>query len=453
MLGILGRDECQGRGARIFGRNENSRTLEEKFDSEWLSLHVLSIPRILPRLSEYPRLHNRNHCYKHSRCEERSTRVGDLVMRTGSSATEFRGHRGGLRVDTRVKKARKSRHYQIDLEGLEARTLLATTPAAAVATANGSAVSPMNLTSFANATTTSGGNANSPTIAINPYDSQEAVAVWGVDISNLSPTPLTTAIIQGAYSLDGGTTWNTLPGQQGNGLNGVLPDPALYTPTAPTPPYIQVTDPSLGIDSQGNFYLLDTQHNATAPVPTSGAITLSKYSFVGNSASGGTGVVVDFGNKIIDQWVNGPADLTPIIAVDAGTYPNSGPGTTPPAGVPADPSANNVYIAWATNDIAPADPNLIPQFSPNRAELLVSSNGGASFGGETFPGAGPSINNIPGGNFGLQLDTHPQLAIESGANGGVTVAWTDIGSDEGTAVTKLKSSFVVPGVSYSSTPT
>jgi len=43
-LGILGRDECQGRGAQIFGRNEKCRTLEEKFDSEWLSLHVLSIP-------------------------------------------------------------------------------------------------------------------------------------------------------------------------------------------------------------------------------------------------------------------------------------------------------------------------------------------------------------------------------------------------------------------------
>ena len=36
-----------------------------------------------------------------------------------------------LRLDTRLKKARKSRHYRIDLEGLEARTLLATTPAAA----------------------------------------------------------------------------------------------------------------------------------------------------------------------------------------------------------------------------------------------------------------------------------------------------------------------------------
>jgi hypothetical protein len=43
-LGILGRDERRGWGARIIGRNEKCRTLEEKFDSGWLSLHVLSIP-------------------------------------------------------------------------------------------------------------------------------------------------------------------------------------------------------------------------------------------------------------------------------------------------------------------------------------------------------------------------------------------------------------------------
>jgi hypothetical protein len=33
MLGILGRYECRARGARNFGGNENSRLLEEKFDS------------------------------------------------------------------------------------------------------------------------------------------------------------------------------------------------------------------------------------------------------------------------------------------------------------------------------------------------------------------------------------------------------------------------------------
>ena len=371
-------------------------------------------------------------------------------MRTESSDTQFRGHRSGLRLDTRLKKARKSRNCRIDLEGLESRTLLATTPAAAVATVNGSPINPMNLTSYSSATATTGGNANSPTVAINPYDSQEVVAVWGVDISNLSPTPQTTEILQGTYSLDGGTSWQTLPGEQGNGLNGVLPDPLLYTPTAPTPPFLLVEQPSIGFDSQGNFYVLDTQlHSAVVPSP-SGAVTLSKYSFVGNSTSGGTGVVVDFGNKIIDQWVNGPADISAVVAVDAGTYPNTTATSTHPAGVPQDPNANKVYIAWATNDIEPADPTVVQNnFNPNRAVLLVSSNGGASFGGETVLDPGP----IGNGNIGSQRNTQPALAISSTDDGQVTVAWTDIGTDEGTAVTKIKSSFVAPGVSYSSTPT
>ena len=33
-----------GKACPNFGGNENSKSLEEKFDSGWLSLHVLSIP-------------------------------------------------------------------------------------------------------------------------------------------------------------------------------------------------------------------------------------------------------------------------------------------------------------------------------------------------------------------------------------------------------------------------
>ena len=44
-------------------------------------------------------------------------------MRTGSSEIVFRGHRDQSRPDSRQTKARKSRHYRFDLEGLELRTL------------------------------------------------------------------------------------------------------------------------------------------------------------------------------------------------------------------------------------------------------------------------------------------------------------------------------------------
>ena len=41
------------------------------------------------------------------------------------------------------------------------------------------------------------------------YDSSKLFAVWGVDLSTITPTvPHTTAIVQGAYSNDGGNSWH-----------------------------------------------------------------------------------------------------------------------------------------------------------------------------------------------------------------------------------------------------
>ena len=62
-------------------------------------------------------------------------RVGDLAMRTGTSDILSQGHSGRLRLDARLRRARKPRNYRIDLEGLESRTLLATIPAATPTTA------------------------------------------------------------------------------------------------------------------------------------------------------------------------------------------------------------------------------------------------------------------------------------------------------------------------------
>jgi hypothetical protein len=42
-LRVLGRAGVR-RGRVKFGRSENTKSLKEKFDSGWLSLHVLSIP-------------------------------------------------------------------------------------------------------------------------------------------------------------------------------------------------------------------------------------------------------------------------------------------------------------------------------------------------------------------------------------------------------------------------
>ena len=56
-------------------------------------------------------------------------------MRTGTSDILSQGHSGRLRLDARLRRARKSQNYRIDLEGLESRTLLATIPAATPTTA------------------------------------------------------------------------------------------------------------------------------------------------------------------------------------------------------------------------------------------------------------------------------------------------------------------------------
>jgi hypothetical protein len=49
LMALSGKLRVLGRGGarhdRLkFGRSENFKSLEEKFDSGWLSLHVLSIP-------------------------------------------------------------------------------------------------------------------------------------------------------------------------------------------------------------------------------------------------------------------------------------------------------------------------------------------------------------------------------------------------------------------------
>jgi subtilisin-like proprotein convertase family protein len=282
----------------------------------------------------------------------------------------------------------------------------------------------VNLTSFFNATATSGGNANSPTVVVNPYNSQDVVAVWGVDISNLSPAPQTTAIIQGQYSLDGGNTWSGLPG-----IGRVLSDPV----TSPVVPYLQVTNFSIGFDSLNNFYVLDSQHNAAN---TSGTLALSKFSLTPG------GLSVDYINHAAYVWVpGGDQAVSPIMAVDSGTFPGSLGG--PPAGVPNDPAANNIYIAWATVAVAPADPNLINPFNPNRIQLIGSQNGGTSFTADVTA----NVN----ANFGTERDSHPQLVINHNNDGAVTIAWEDFGSlaTASPPVTLLQDNIVQPGQSFS----
>ena len=335
-------------------------------------------------------------------------------MRAGSSDALFLGQRGRSRLNTRLKKARKTRNRWIDLEGLESRTLLATIPAA---TATGA---PINLSP------TNPGYADSPIVAINPYDSQEVVAAWVDDIP-----ALTESFVDGSYSTDGGATWNSLPA----GINQVLA------------PQAQATDPGVAFDSKGNVFVMDSQHAAVTatgnPVPASGALVLSEFSFSGTGAS--AVLNTDYINQPVYQWVSnttGDAVLNPVLAVDPGTYPDSSPTSSPPAGIPNDPHANNVYIAWVSNDIAAGEVNYPGLFNPNRIELIVSSDGGQSFSGVTtvnnggatsvpLPGGLTYVNPDDGNNADLdtsspQDNAHPQLVINPNDDGQITVGWNNL---------------------------
>ena len=108
-------------------------------------------------------------------------------MRTGTSEILSQGHSSRLRLNSRLRRARKSQNYRIDLEGLESRTLLATIPAASMV----SGTSPMTLSALQG----NGANANesSPLVAVDPLDPQKIVSIW----VNSDPADITFAANSG----------------------------------------------------------------------------------------------------------------------------------------------------------------------------------------------------------------------------------------------------------------
>lgn len=113
-------------------------------------------------------------------------------MRTGSSDTPFLGLRRRSRLDWPLKDSRKSRLRRIEIEHLESRTLLATTPAATATAA------PVNLSGLTSADL-GFEDADSPVVAVNPYNASEVVAVWIVDVP-----PLGESFAAGAFTINGG---------------------------------------------------------------------------------------------------------------------------------------------------------------------------------------------------------------------------------------------------------
>src|SRR5262249_20831903 len=153
-----------------------------------------------------------------------------------------------------------------------------------------------------------------------------------------------------------------------------------------------------------NVYVMDSQHATVGPtddpVPTTGTLLLSAFSFSGSGANAKlTPLYID---QPLYQWVDSGSNdaiLNPVLAVDAGTYPNSTPASIPPAGIVKDANANNIYIAWASNDIQDSQIDYSAGgFNPNRIELMVSSDGGLTFSGvTTVNNGGATTATLAGG--------------------------------------------------------
>jgi subtilisin-like proprotein convertase family protein len=341
-------------------------------------------------------------------------------MRTGSSDILFRGNRDRSRWDSRLTKVRKSRHYQFDLEGLEARTLLATIPA----------VTPTNsplVNLSAPMGNGPGAQEGSPLVEVDPLDPAKIVSVWVNNDTADIPAPGPQVFVEGDYSVNGGQSWASFQ------ASVVLLDP---NTTNPTVPYLQITNPSVAFDRSGNFFVLLDEHNGGG---NSGALVVEKYAFTGDAPvavryqqpSGGSNPY-----NIIYQWL--PADdqaFDPTMAVDDNIPSFTDPTT---GDVQTDISSGNVYVAWASGTVAPASPSPpSPFFNPNAILMVTSTDGGQDFsaqetinttayGPTTERDAEPAITISQG-----RLPNESGQAGDAGVLGGqVTVGWTDTTANE-----------------------
>ena len=367
-------------------------------------------------------------------------------MRMGTWGKPLQGQNGRIQPKSRLKELRKGRTRWVELEGLEARTLLSTLPAATTTAA------PVDLTGLGSVATQ--GNADSPTVEIDPADPTKMISTWVVNNPSIPPNgPYVN--VDGAYSIDSGKDWLSFSAEV------VLLDPAT---TNPTIPYADITNPTVAFDDVGDFYILVDEHNAGY---SSGSIALEKYTFTGDAPVQGTFNTPTGGQffggasnvNILDQWLPGGDEAAyPTMAVDSNPVT---PYKDPVTGViQSDPYSGNIYVAWSAGAVPPAGNPLGAYFNPYATILVASSDGGNSFSAQTpinSAGYGPTT----------ERDTNPQITISQGrpagesgntgdpgiAPGTVTVGWADYGSlaKASPPQSLLLDNTVTPGRNYTST--
>ena len=214
-------------------------------------------------------------------------------MGTGASDNSLRGPRDRTSCRSHGCGGPARRVPQrIELERLEVRALLATIPAAVPLNPNTG--QPLPATNLSNMMGNVGGvnaSMNSSAVVGRPARSVEAGGGLGGqrpddggDHGQRGPG----GRLEAAYSVNGGQTWLPLFGEPTN-TAACRSSPSCSTRRRPArrSPTPIVTNPSVGFDDSGNFYILteySSGRHGGGPA-SSGALVLQKYDFAGSTPS------------------------------------------------------------------------------------------------------------------------------------------------------------------------
>ena len=236
----------------------------------------------------------------------------------------------------------------------------------------------------------------------------------GADYQYFMGTPpafndIPNSFMEARYSTNGGATWflisdlttnGTILGQLGNNL----PDPTATTLTNVTD-FTNVSALSVAFDTQHNFYVTWTEHNAAN---TSGVVLLSKYNLSGSAPT------VVFEDEQLYSWSSVDPAFNPTIAIDT----NQSLFTDPTTGATqSDPLAGKaVYVAWNENLTEPLPLQTAPPEPPFESRIIVEgSANGINFSPPELVGAAPTA--IDGNNFDSQFEAtgaQPQIVFTQG---------------------------------------
>jgi subtilisin-like proprotein convertase family protein len=254
---------------------------------------------------------------------------------------------------------------RLTLEALEDRTVMTVLPAPVVT------ASQFALPTVATSTADKGTN---PIIAQDPVNPQKLVGVFTYT-SNLVHPQNPTTVVEGAFSINGGTSWTlfAMPGNQG--------DPNTNN-NGGTFPFSQTTDASVVMDRNENVYIVYSEHDDTN---NSGLLILQKFTFTTNAGptQTGTGAIQD---NVLSRYFAGEQHLNPVVAVDNNvpSFSDTAPdGTTK---TQTDTMVGKaVYVAFNVFSPTPQSPGEGGgTFNPNTIKVIASADGGATFTSQQF---------------------------------------------------------------------